>query len=85
MKWLALAIALLTSSVAGAMDCQLAKDIEDAAEARAIYLEGVREMLGPNSNIEKMTLEAEINALIDLKQTATNWILLNCGSDDDSP
>ena len=83
MKWLALAIALLTSSVAGAMDCQLALDIEEAAKTRAIYLEGVRDMV--SSEIEKTTLTAEINALIDLRQTATSWILLNCRSDNASP
>jgi hypothetical protein len=75
MRWIVLAIVLLAPS-ASAMDCQLAKDIEEAARTRGIYLEGVRDMV--SSEIEKTTLTAEINALIDLRQTATSWILLNC-------
>jgi hypothetical protein len=74
---------LLTPSAAGAMNCQLAKDVEEAATTRWIYLEGVREIV--SSEVEKTTLTAEINALVDLRDTATAWIVLNCRSENDSP
>ncbi len=79
MKWLALAVALLTSSVAGAMDCQLAEDIADASEARWIYLEGIRDKV--SGIVEKTSLDAEINALVELREKAIIWHRENCRSD----
>jgi hypothetical protein len=78
MKWMrgiVLVIVLLAPS-ASAMNCQLARDIQDASETRTFYLQGVYDKT--TSVVEKTTLEAEIDALVALRENAVSWILENC-------
>ncbi len=75
MKWLLLASVLLTPT-GEEMTCLLAQDIINAAETRTIYLEGERDKV--SSGVEKMTLDAEITGLWDLRSKMVHWRFENC-------
>ena len=67
----ALLIGILSTSPQPVLDCQLAKDIAEAALTRTIYLGGIFEET--SSAVEKATLSAEIVALEQLRGQMVVW------------
>jgi hypothetical protein len=61
------------------LDCQLAKDIEEASLTRSIYLGGIFEEI--SSVVEKVTLATEIDALNQLHTQMIVWREANCEGD----
>ncbi len=71
-----LLIGILSSAPVSVLDCQLAKDIAEAALTRTIYLGGVFEET--SSVVEKVTLATEIDALDQLRDQMIVWQKANC-------
>ncbi len=72
----ALLIGILGNAPQPVLDCQLAKDIAEAALTRTIYLGGVFEET--SSVVEKTTLSVEIVALDQLRDQMILWRRTYC-------